>query len=263
MSNDRIASDAEHLEWRGIVDDLNRLLRLRTTPIGMKRLASEANLDEIPRLRRPSSIHTADQLVGQAARNAWTVGFTMKDLVGAQCGAVLGLHPRDDKWLAGRHMVGVWFENEEDSSAHQQAMDLPSFGTHEAVVVSPLVSGCLNPPDICLIYATPAQMILLINGLQWSGYKKFEWGCVGESSCADSWGRALKTGQPSVSIPCYAERRYGGVLEDELLMATPPSFLPAAIAGLEALSKNGLRYPIPAYGLTSDARVGLGRSYGG
>ncbi len=258
---ERIASDAEQLDWRGVVDDLNRLLRLRTTPIGLKRVAKESDLDTIPRLRRPRDVHTADQLVGQAARNGWTVGFTMSDLVGAQCGAVLGLHPRDEAWLSGKHMAGVWFETTEDSSAHQHAMDLPSSGTHEAVVVSPLASGRLNPPDICLIYATPAQMILLINGLQWSGYKKFEWGCVGESSCADSWGRALKTGEPSLSIPCYAERRYGGVLEDELLMALPPRFLPGTIAGLDALAKNGLRYPIPAYGLTSDARAGLGHSY--
>lgn len=258
---DHIAGESEHRDWRGLVEDLNRLLRLRTTPIGLKRLECEADLERIPRLRRPSGVHTADQLIGQAARNAWTVGFTRKDLVGAQCGAVLGLHPRDPDWLSGEHMAGVWFETQEDSSRHQQAMDLPSFGTHEAVVVSPLTSGRLNPPDICLIYATPAQMILLVNGLQWSGYKKFEWGCVGESSCADSWGRALKTGEPSLSIPCYAERRYGGVLEDELLMAMPPTYLPKAIAGLEALSRNGLRYPIPAYGLTSDARAGLGVSY--
>jgi uncharacterized protein (DUF169 family) len=57
-------------------------------------------------------------------------------------------------------------------------------------------------------------------------------GCVGESACADSWGRALKTGEPSVSIPCYAERKFGGVQDDELLIALPPSFLPKAIEGL-------------------------------
>src|SRR3712207_8885006 len=50
--------------------------------------------------------------------------------------------------------------------------------------------------------------------------------------------------EPSVSIPCFAERRYGGVQDDELLMATPPEFVPKVIAGLEALSRNGLRYPI-------------------
>ena len=100
-------------------------------------------------------------------------------------------------------------------------------------------------------------MIIFINGLQWAGYKKFEWGVVGESACADSWGRALKTGEPSLSIPCYAERRYGGVLDEEMLMAIPPHFLPKAIEGMKRLAANGLRYPIPQYGIQSDARAGL------
>ncbi len=113
-----------------------------------------------------------------------------------------------------------------------------------------------------MIYATSAQTILMINGLQWSGCKKFEWGCVGESACADSSGRALSTGEPSVSIPCFAERRDGGVMEDELLLAMPPKFLPRMLAGLEALARNRLRYPIPNYGVQRDARAGLGVSYG-
>src|SRR5919112_616318 len=70
-----------------------------------------------------------------------------------------------------------------------------------------------------------------------------------ESACADSWGRALKTRTPSLSIPCFAERRYGGVLDDEMLMALPPDYLQKAIAGMEALSKNGFRYPFPQYGI--------------
>ena len=254
-------SVAGHADWSRLVDDLNRLLRLRTTPIGMKRFETVAEMEAVPRLRRPSAIHTMDQIVGQAARNGWTVGVTEADFVGDQCAAVVGLHPRDADWLSGDRYAGVWYSTRDDAAAHQAAMDLPSFGTHEAVVVSPLASGRLDPPDICLVYATPAQMILFINGLQWTGYRKLEWGCVGESSCADSWGRALATGQPSLSIPCFAERRYGGVMEDELLMAIPPDFLPAVIAGLEALARNGLRYPIPQYGLTSDVRAGLGHSY--
>jgi len=64
-----------------------------------------------------------------------------------------------------------------------------------------------------------------------------------------------------LSIPCFAERRYGGVLDDELLMALPPELLPKVIAGLEALAGNGLRYPIAQYGIQTDARAGLGVSY--
>lgn len=253
--------DGAPIDWNKAVDDLNRLLRLRTTPIGMKIFATKEEMEAVPKIRRPKDIHTADQIVSMASRLNWTVGITVDDLVGDQCGAVLGLRPRDEAWLSGDRMAGVWFETLEDSAAHQEAMHLAPEG-HEAVAVSPLTTGRLDPPDICLIYANPAQMILLINGLQWSGYKNFEWGCVGESACADSWGRALKLREPSVSIPCFAERRYGGVPDDELLMATPPEFIPKAIAGLEALSRNGLRYPIPNYGVQSDARAGLGVSYG-
>ena len=50
-------------------------------------------------------------------------------------------------------------------------------------------------------------------------------------------------------------------MEDELLMAIPPAFLPKVIAGLEALSGNGLRYPIPQYGVNNDVRAGMGISY--
>jgi uncharacterized protein (DUF169 family) len=256
------SSEAEAYDWPKLVDDLNGLLRLKTTPIGMKLFATQAEMEAIPRIRRPSAIHTTDQVVAQAARLGWTVGITADDLSGAQCTAVIGLSPRDDKWLSGRNMAGVWFETIEDSAAHQAAMDLVPFGQFEAMAVSPLASGRLDPPDICLIYATPGQMIILINGLQWAGYRKFEWSVVGESACADSWGRALKTGEPSLAIPCFAERRYGGVLDDELLMAMPPKYLPKAIAGMTRLSSNGLRYPIPQYGIQSDARAGLAVSYG-
>ncbi|MDH3234660.1 MAG: DUF169 domain-containing protein [Alphaproteobacteria bacterium] len=250
-------------DWPKLIEGLNAYLRLRATPIGMKMFETVAEMEAIPRIRRPSAIHTTDQVVAQCCRLGWTVGITMDDLVGAQCGAVLGLRPQDEEWRSGKHMAGVWFESEPDAAEHQAAMDVVPYGQFKAMAVSPLASGRLDPPDIALIYATPAQMIILINGLQWTGYRKLEWGCVGESACADSWGRALSTGEPSLSIPCYAERRYGGVLEDELLMALPPRYLPGIIDGMAALSKNGLRYPIPQYGIQSDARAGMAVNYEG
>jgi len=118
-----------------------------------------------------------------------------------------------------------------------------------------------DEPDIALFYATPGAMIYFINGLQWSGYQRFDWSVVGESSCADSWGRALKTRQPSLSIPCFAERRYGGVLDDEMLMALPVADIARALAGMRALAKNGLRYPFAQYGIQQDVRAGMGVSY--
>ena len=192
---------AARQDWPKLVDELYRLLRLKTTPIGMKLFERVEDMQAIPKLRRPSAVHTTDQIVAQAARLGFTLGITREDLVGANCGAVIGLAPQDEEWLSGKHMAGVWFATVADSSAHQHAMNVVPHGRYQAMAVSPLASGRLDPPDICLIYATPGQMIIFINGLQWSGYKKLDWGVVGESACADSWGRALATGEPSLSIP--------------------------------------------------------------
>jgi uncharacterized protein (DUF169 family) len=159
-------------------------------------------------------------------------------------------------------MVGVWFEDQKGAAEHQAAMHCVEDGQYEALAVAPIASGRLDPPDIVLFYATPGAMMYFINGLQWSGYKRFDWSVVGESACADSWGRALTTKTPSLSIPCFAERRYGGVLDDEMLMALPPEYLAKAIEGMNALSKNGFRYPFPQYGIQQDVRAGLAVSYG-
>jgi uncharacterized protein (DUF169 family) len=245
-----------------LVAKLEQLLRLRSIPFGMKLFASAAEMEAIPKIRRPKgSVHTLDQVVAQAARLGWTVGITSQDLVGDQCRSVVGLGGQDEKWYSGAHMKGVWFATLEDATAHQKAMNVVPAGKYQALAVAPLASGRLDPPDIALFYATPGAMIYFINGLQYSGYKRFDWSVVGESACADSWGRALRTREPSLSIPCFAERRYGGVLDDEMLMALPPEGLEKAIAGMEALAKNGFRYPFAQYGIQQDVRAGMAVSY--
>ncbi len=247
--------------WIEQVDALMSLLRLKTTIVGMKLFEHVEDMEAIPKIRRPVAVHTTDQIVGMAARLNWTVGITADDLVGDQCRAIIGLAPRSAEWLSGKRYVGIWHATQEDAAQRQKALTTVPHGKYQAMAVAPLASGRLDPPDICLIYATPGQMIILINGLQWRGYRRFDWSVVGESACADSWGRALATGEPSLSLPCFAERRYGGVPDEEMLMALPPRFLQPAIDGLRALAKNGLRYPIPAYGIQNDARAGMGASY--
>lgn len=248
-------------DWRRLVTELSALLRLKTTVIGMKLFERVEDMEAIPRIRRPQAVHTTDQVVGMAARLGWTVGITGDDLVGSQCRAVVGLGPQDEAFRAGREFIGVWHATAEDARLRQAALNVVPAGRYRALAVSPLESGRLDPPDICLVYATPGQMILFINGLQWKGYRRFDWSVVGETACADSWGRALATGEPSLSLPCFAERRFGGVPDDEMLMALPPKYLPLAIEGLQALAKNGIRYPIPPYGIQNDVRAGLVATY--
>lgn len=73
----------------------------------------------------------------------------------------------------------------------------------------------------------------------------------------------MKTREVSLSIPCYAERRYGGVADDEMLMACPPAELQRAVTGLQGLSKAGLRYPIMPFGPQAEPAEGMAKSYAG
>ena len=254
-------STTSTLDYAQLSSDLERVLKLRAIPFGMKLFETVEEMAAIPKIRRPKSVHTTDQVVAQAARLGWTVGITADNLVGDQCKSVIGLGGQSAEWHTGKHMKGVWYATEIDTAAHQKAMHLVPVGKYQALAVSPLGSGRLDPPDIALFYATPGAMMYFINGLQYTGYKRFDWSIVGESACADSWGRALVTREPSLSIPCFAERRYGGVLDDEMLMALPPDQLEKAIAGMEALAKNGFRYPFAQYGIQQDVRAGMAASY--
>lgn len=249
-------------DWKMIIDRLNKCLRLKTTPIGLKRFATAAEMEAIPKIRKPEGKkYVVCQLAGQASRLNFTVGFTKDDIYGTQCLTVLGMLPRGGEFLSGNQFNGVWYGTLKDSAEHQKNMYCVPYDGFEAAAFSPLVSGRLDPPDICMLYMTPGQMIYFINGLQWLEYEPVQSSVVGESSCSDTWGKALLTGKPSFSLNCYAERRYGGVPDEELLICVKPDQLVKAIGGMEALSKNGLRYPYAPYGLQNDCQEGMGVSY--
>ena len=244
---------------------LHQRLRLRSDPLAVKLFETREAMDAVPGLRRPAQgVHfSMCQLVGQARWLGWTLGVEHANVVAdSNCGGVMGLNAPGDKYLNGSMFHDVWFATVEAAREHQAQMPRVPAGKYAGVVIAPLAKGRLDPPDTVLVYATPGQMILLVNALQHRQYVRCDFTVTGETACADSWGRGLKTGEPSISIPCFAERRYGGVLDDELLMALPPKYLPRAIAGMERLAGNGLRYPIPQYGVQSDARAGLAVSYG-
>src|SRR5712692_6420846 len=86
-------------DWTKLSNDLERLLKLRSFVFGMMLYEDRSEMEAIPRIRRPKSVHTLDQVVGQASRLGWTIGITAEDLVGAQCRAVVGLgNAKDAAW---------------------------------------------------------------------------------------------------------------------------------------------------------------------
>ena len=62
-----VAADAppppESYDWQQIVADLNRLLRLTATPVGMKLFERVEEMEAVPRIRRPQTKYALDQIV--------------------------------------------------------------------------------------------------------------------------------------------------------------------------------------------------------
>lgn len=249
-------------DWPQIVAELNDLLRLKAAPTGLKFLKDRNELKTISRLEMPdqNAQFTACQLVGSATRRQVTVGIVKENLVGTQCKTVLGLLDHEES-LKDTFMTGVWFEEDAESLKHQAAMyRVPA--EYDAVVAWPLKAGVFDEPDVCMIYANPQQIMLLGNAVQYYGFSVLNATFVGESACSDSWAKAFVTGSFCMTIPCYGERKYGGVPDDEMIAAFPPTYIGDILKGLRQLRKNGIKYPAPFYGTQLDARFGLAAKYG-
>jgi uncharacterized protein (DUF169 family) len=266
---EKIVSETEDYDisatnLKALAGELIEALRIRTIPVGMKLFKDVEEMKQIKGLRSPTEeFHfTMCQMVGQSRTAGFTLGIVEENTrMGSNCGGIVGLNAPDESYLSGEAMDGVWFGNREAAKAHQAEM-IRVDPVYEGLCVSPLRSSRLDPPDVVLFYANPAQTILFVNGLQHKRYKRYDMTITGESACSDSWGRALATGETSISIPCFAERRYGGVADDEMLLAMPPDEFVRGMEGLRALGKVGLRYPIPPYGTQMDPARGMSASYG-
>jgi dephospho-CoA kinase len=240
---------------------MERLLRLKSFPVAFKLLENKEALSEIPFVRRVKTKSTLCQMINLARNFDWTVGAEVDDVMSVVCSSIIGLADTPDYMKDGTFRSIVWTQSRADAKKYEAAIPRLPLDRYEAVALAPLVYNPFDP-DIVLIYANPAQMILLINALQFENYEVMQFFCVGESSCSDGIARCYLDGKPSMSIPCYGERRYGHAQDDELVMAIPAAMMDKALRGLEALYRRGIRYPISYAGAESDVTPAFPAAYG-
>jgi len=245
-----VRKESSAIDWAGLSRDMECLLRLKASPVAYKRLEKLEELDKIPGVMRLDRRATFCQLPALARTTGLTVAAT-RDKFGERCARINGLAPTTEKqvvWEAEGFANG-WFANVEE--ARKQMAEYPLVPPGEAVVVAPLALGKFYP-DVILIYGNPAQIMLLMNGLQFKDYERFQFFFIGEGACADGLAQCYTTGKPALAIPCMGERAFGAVTEDELVMALPPGMMAKAVEGLKALKSRGIGYPITYLGPLCD-----------
>jgi dephospho-CoA kinase len=248
-------------DWEKLIRRMELLMRLKAFPVAFKLLQEKDSLKEIPFLRRLHHKSTLCQLINIVRNFDWTVGADVNDLMSPMCPSIIGLSDLPEFITDGTFRSIVWTKNRADGEKYERSIPRIPVGKYEAVAMAPLVYNPFDP-DIVLIYANPAQMMLLINSIQHEKYEVMEFYCVGETSCADAIARCYLSGKPSLTIPCYGERRYGHTQDDELVMAIPAGMMDQALSGMEALYRKGIRYPISYAGAELDVASAFPASYG-
>ena len=249
-------------DWEPVIRRMELLMRLKSFPVGMKLLENKDQLETIPFMRRCDHKMTFCQLISLVRSCDWTVGADVDDFLGPVCPSILGLCDNPPEFTDGTFRSIVWVRNRDDGIKYEESIQRLPRGRHQAVALAPLVYNPFDP-DMVLIYANPAQMMLLINALQFEDYEVMQFFCVGESSCSDAIARCYLTGKPALTIPCYGERRYGHAQDEDLVMALPAGHMEKALRGLEALYRRGIRYPISYAGTEADLTAAFPGAYGG
>jgi uncharacterized protein (DUF169 family) len=225
-------------KWADMENELKDKLWLKTHPIGYKRFDNPDDLDEIPNLKRLPYYHSVCAMIAQSRKMGYTIGAKNTDPTYYHCARIHGLIAVPQGMDTPEHGL-TWCSSWEDE--RKRFLAFPRIPAGGGIVFAPL-STITYDPDVILIYGDPAQIILLIQGMHRKEFERFQFGCMGESSCADSLADCYLTGKPKVGIPGFGERMLGHVREDELVIALPPAYLEKALQGLNEL---GARYPIP------------------
>lgn len=231
--------------WAELTGEMETMLHLQTYPVAYKRLEKVEELEKIRRVRRYDRVFRFCQLPTIVRRSGITIGVTRNNLaITGRCARIHGLAATTKEMIEREavHQTELhWFPTPDE--ARKQVTSVPVLPPGEALVLAPLASGKFDP-DVILIYGNPAQLMLLMCALQYRDYERFQFFFVGEGACGDGLGQCYISSKPALAIPCYGERRYGGVVDDELVLALPPGMMEKAVEGLHALWDGGLRYPI-------------------
>jgi len=248
-------------DWEKPIRRLEQLMRLKSFPVAFKLFEDREEMTAIPFMRRMGHKSTLCQLISLVRNFDWTVGAELDDFMSVVCPSIIGLTDTPAYMKDGTFRSIVWTKSRSDAKKYETEIPRLPAGKYQAVAMAPLVYNPFDP-DIVLIYANPAQMMLLINSLQFEDYEVMQFYCVGESSCSDAIARCYLQGKASLSIPCYGERRYGHAQDDELVMAIPAEMMDKALNGMEALYRRGIRYPISYAGAETDVANAFPPAYG-
>lgn len=240
--------------------ELEETLRLKTRLVAFRKLERAKDLDQIENVYCPDHTFTYCQVPFMVRVFGLTVGVTRESQMLDRCMRLHGLKDPDEESMQREAFMlsTTWLPTPDE--ALKQQRDYPRIPAGEAIVAAPLTDEKFEP-EVVSVYANPAQIMMIMCGLQKDRYERFQFSFIGEGACADSLAQCYVSKKPALAIPCYGERALGQVADDEIVIALPPDEIERSLSGLRKLAKVGLRYPVAYIGGLADVVPILSQIY--
>jgi len=226
---------------QSVGEDLVKLLRLKTYPVGIKLFKSE---DEVPKeFEKVEEKFAVCHFIGMARFHEKALYALSKNSESCIVGATaMGfIEPPDDFAQKG---VGVFAGTVEAVEKIIKRLNPLPLGKYKAFGVSPLNKIPVNP-DVVQIFGDPLQLLVLVYSNTWNGEPDIYLGTNGHgSSCYEAMVIPFQKKKITMSIADMGDRRYGYASDDEIIMGVPIEKLELLYEGLLKTMKTKNRYPV-------------------
>lgn len=197
--------------------------------------------------RRPSEdlrrFFTPCRAIDLARRHGWTLALNREDSLCALGNGALGFGSPSASGGPPPLCEGVYAGGAAARAQAVAAADRFSPGEYWALLVAPL-ARCTFEPDLVVVYATPAQVMRLVQAALWKRGGKLvsSFGC--RMDCSEIIVTTMKSQECQVILPGTGDRVFGRTQDDEMAFSIPWGRMPEILEGLQGTHRSGIRYPV-------------------
>jgi uncharacterized protein (DUF169 family) len=232
--------------------DLEKLMSLRTYPIAIKFLKSEAEIPQgAVRPKKDRGEHYAMcQAFAVARRQGMTLAMFLEDHWCFEPIISYGLVEPPKDYLEG-FTNSFFIANKEAAAKHAREMTRLPVGKYAGMAFGPLKSAKFAP-DIVMIYSNTAQLRHLLLSLRYVNGTQVTSTLDPIGSCVHSVVPSMLNGECQVTVPDPGDFERAMAQEDEMILTVPVRRLKELMDGLYHFEKSNMGFRKFSYSVSPD-----------
>jgi MtaA/CmuA family methyltransferase len=236
------------IDLKKVNEELNTYIRPQTFPTVIRMFRQGEPLPE--KAKRPGRDFKRGFMncmtIDMVRRYGWTIALTREDSICSLGIVALGFDKELKYYHDGNLCEAMYTETAEAGARSEAAVDKFAYNQFYALVAAPL-DRCDFEPHLICIYASPAQVMRLVQASLWRRGGKLTSSFGGRIDCSEIIVTTMKTNECQVILPCSGDRIFGQTQDHEMAFTIPYSRIEEVMEGLRGTHKGGIRYPITQF----------------